>query len=67
MELKLVTYVVMHIFFKNLPDWSVFNDSQLLILQENRSPTLDKITEFSIRSPELCQCFDQVGDFFAGS
>ena len=39
---------------KNLPDWRVFTDSQLLILQENKSPILDIITEFPVHPPELC-------------
>ena len=49
----------------NLPDWRRFTPNQLIILQENRNVTyIDKITKFSVRPPELCSCFDQVGNYY---
>ena len=44
-----------------------FTDTKLLILSENEAygpSKLDIISEFSIRPPELCTCFDQVGNYY---
>ena len=38
-----------------------------MILSENEAfgpSKLDRISEFSIRTPELCTCFDQVGNYY---
>ena len=50
----------------NLPEWRQFTKNQLTILLENNQniPYMDKITQFSIRPPELCLCFDQVGNYY---
>ena len=52
---------------KNLPEWRNFTDNQMLILKEhetlNRSTT-DRISEFSVRPPELLSCFDTIGNFY---
>ena len=50
-----------------LPEWRKFTNSQPIILEEHNlsSPSsMDKISEFSIRHPELCSCFDQVGNYY---
>ena len=50
-----------------LPEWCTFTNKQLLILQENKvsdHSSFDRITEFSIRAPELSSCFDQVGNYY---
>ena len=50
-----------------LQDYCIFTNSQLLIRSEEKKQkykSLDKVTEFSIRPPELLHCFDQVGNYF---
>ena len=51
----------------DIPEWRNFTDNQLLVLKETqtlkRSKT-DKISEFSVRPPELRSCFDQIGNFY---
>lgn len=50
-----------------LPEWRHFTHHQLLILQESQkdgSSYMDKIAEFSVRPPELCSCFDKVGNYY---
>ena len=50
-----------------LPQWRRFTDSQLLILRENKASncsSLDRISAFSIRAPELSSCFDKVGSYY---
>ena len=50
----------------HLSRWRCFTDTKLLILSENEAfgpSKLDRISEFSIRPPELCSCFDQVGNY----
>ena len=44
-----------------------FTKKQLLILSEEKkqkTKVMDKISEFSIRPPELLSCFDQVGNYY---
>ena len=50
-----------------LPSYRQLTNTQLLILSEKKkqkSKVLDKISEFSIRPPELRNCFDQVGMYY---
>jgi hypothetical protein len=50
-----------------VPQWRRFTDSQLLILRENKASnraSLDMISAFSIRVPELSSCFDKVGSYY---
>ena len=51
----------------SLSQWRCFTDTQLLILSENEAvgpSKLDRISEFSIRPPELFTCFDQFGNYY---
>ena len=50
-----------------LTEWRKFTNSQLIILEEHNlslPSSMDKISEFSVRPPELCSCFDQVGNYY---
>jgi len=51
---------------KNFPEWRLHTDSQRLILNGLRQTdsSIDKITKFSVRPPELLKIFDQVGNYF---
>ena len=51
---------------KNFPEWRLHTDSQQLILNSlrQRNTSIDKITKFSARLPELLQVFDQVGNSY---
>ena len=50
----------------DLPKWRQHTDSELLILQGslNTSISIDKITKFSLRPPELRFFFDQPGNYY---
>ena len=51
----------------NLRKWRHFTENQLFVLEEkseSKGTKLDRISEFSIRPPELCGCFDQVGNYY---
>ena len=50
----------------DLPKWRQHTDSELLILQGslNTSISIDKITQFSLRPPELRFFFDQPGNYY---
>ena len=50
----------------DLPEWRQHTDSELLILQGslNTSISIDKITQFSLRPPELRFFFDQPGIYY---
>ena len=50
----------------DLPNWRQHTDSELLILQGslNTSISIDKITKFSLRPPELRIFFDQPGNYY---
>ena len=50
----------------DLPKWRLHTDSELLILQGslNTSISIDKITKFSLRPPELRFFFDQPGNYY---
>ena len=50
----------------NLPQWRRHTDTEIMILEGLKDSTLsvDKITVFSVRPPELRSIFDQPGFFF---
>ena len=50
----------------NFPPWRLFTDSQITILEGLKDSPLsvDKVTVFSIRPPELRHIFDQLGNYY---
>ena len=50
----------------NLPLWRLFTDSQIMILEGLKDSPLsvDKVTVFSVRPPELRHIFDQLGNYY---
>lgn len=49
-----------------LPEWRKFTESQKLIMDDTKLSKLsiDKITQFSLRPPELMKVFDNPGDYY---
>ena len=50
----------------NLEEWRQYTDSENLALDDIKTSklTIDKVTQFSIRPPELCFLFDQIGNYY---
>ena len=51
---------------QNFPSWRLFTDSQITILEGLKDSPLsvDKVTVFSVRPPELRHIFDQLGNYY---
>ena len=51
---------------KNLPCWRCHTDTEVMMLEglKESNLTIDRITVFSVRPPELCSTFDQPGNFY---
>jgi len=50
----------------DLPQWRTFTNNQLMVIEDFKSTNsgIDKITEFSLRPPELRDVFNMVGKYF---
>ena len=51
---------------KRLPAWRQLSEPELLVAQDTQTSNtkIDKITQFSLRPPELRKLFDKVGEYF---